>query len=381
MLENRYFIRMSEFLNYGIALSVLMFFPSLIPYLAGFPVEIQSITFLFLFCCFLLKRKKIKLMEVLGIVALFTLVIINTVITGGYSSLKFFFYFFASFIIISVANRRIITIFTDIFTVLCLLAVFNFFMMGVVGTGSFITPNGREYITGPLGLSTGNVMGVSAFFRQTGLFEEPGIFGSIAGALLFNNSLAPIQRLVIVLGGVVSGSLAFVAIAGLSAFANVENLKWSVIKGTVAIGLGSLVLFLFNRDVYLYLTQRLLSFVLGGSYGDTRSHVYEYVISMPDFIYSIFFGVGSSALKDTGFSIVSLPSVMYVYGLPVVSLSFALIFAKAFDRRFALYSSVVVVLFLYQRPNFYEPVFALVILVILSRGWGVERKGNGYVGR
>lgn len=349
----------------AVILSVLLLFPSLLLYIPGIHVVGQMLLLLSLFLCFL-RKGSVSLLALLccffGGVALLIVSVRQNDIA------KFldvaFFYFAALFLTaLGSCHRNRIAVY-KFFVFLSMVAVVNFLFMLVFGSaGTLSSPNGREYEY-LIGFSTGNIW-TNAFpiFRQSGIFEEPGIFGTLLSLVVcwaVRNDKSPTW---LVLAGFTTGSLAFLVsmMVVLVMYLAQHYRKFRVVRLSVlvVVGLAALVF----SPVADYTLSRLIELVLGNSYGDSRSHVALYSWSIIRDYQDVFFGVADSSLLESGkFSVAHIVSFVASYGLFFFVFGIMGIFLFVSKPKDISIAGVLLsILLLIQRPNFFQPLYGLLL--------------------
>ena len=361
-----------------IELLVLFLFPSLIPYLITQPVLVQVIASM---AILIASKGKIfrNIKNVNAILLLMTLATLNLLINLDASGTNIYVRFVLLVLVSSVVVENIdddgIKYISKIISIIGYFSLVSFLIMSIDGPiGYFQTPNGREYGFTYFGFTTGDVGGLVKIYRQCGIFEEPGIFGTLCGLFIFRSESKKIEKIGIWAGGIASASLAFILIVLIGELSRAKINKLLAVMS----GLGMIMVAAENLgyfDVFKYIIERIAALLTGSEYGDTRTHVARYILNQEDFINAILKG-NLRLLSDPDFGMASIPSLLYVYGLPSILIGIYLIFWTEFKAKTRYLDVFLIFLVLTQRPNFFEPVYAVAIATYLRSAYKSQGRNN-----
>lgn len=252
--------------------------------------------------------------------------------------------------------------FNKIFCFLLVLSLINFafYLLGASPIATIAPLNSlKSYDYGAFPFLVVGMDDMRAFPRFCGLFDEPGVIGTLAGIMLFINrfEMKRWYNIALMLGGVLSFSLFFYVIIVLAPFILSGNAKTRMVS-VVVLGFGLLIV-LYNPVLYDLIGYRLNWNSAAGVFaGDTRSNTeLSALISAERFSWSYWWG---HPMADEYIGQSSLLLFGYIQGFLFVFLNIAAYVVMSFKKIWSI-NKIDFVLFVlllmacvYQRPYLFD---------------------------
>lgn len=265
------------------------------------------------------------------------------------------------------------------FVFLSFLSIISFVYMFIYNGGitEVATPNGRNFVLA-FSFATENIWtSLFPIYRQNAIFEEPGIFGTFLSVVLAGSFLRgrffSLNSYILLVGLFCTFSLfgIFLLILFISVFSLLKIIESKKASRRTFWQILVFIMLLFISSIYLhealnYILGRFTSYFTGDTYGDTRSHLFNYNItnfSIADYI------LGTSDLEkvyNPAFSSAHISShvILYGFGLLLFFMFSLLYNVRTWVQLLAV--AIVIPLSLYQRPDFFFPAYYFVLMTFAN---------------